>query len=114
MWSKEGISGFVGKNRSGEVDLVVNIKKNSEGCFLSFLFLSHAFRRGVWTICVPQGEGSRGWICPTKCFAKVIYGDNRARQTKGVVRATAVAGSELSQWRSPTVWRQRREKYILR
>lgn len=74
QYAKQRI-GFVGKTRSGELDLIMNIKQYKVGSFLS-LVISYAFRRGMCTICVPMVEGAMGWEALVDALRRIVPGVN--------------------------------------
>lgn len=88
-------SSFVGKTQSGEINLIANIKKNHEGVFLSLLFISHSFRRGVRTICIPLGEDLSGWVEFCGSVSSVVL---------GVAIPTAAAPVPRSRQAVPLLW----------
>lgn len=64
--------GFVGKTHSGEINLIVNIKRNQEGAFLSLLFISNAFIRVVRMVCIPMGGDLLGWMDLSEALSSVL------------------------------------------
>lgn len=53
--------GFLGSFKGENSDLMLNLRKNKGGLYLSMLWFSTSCSRGFKNICVPQGRLTEGW-----------------------------------------------------
>lgn len=64
--------GVLGSRRGKEMDIVINVKRNKAGFYISILCLNSKLSRGFTCIRIPQGKNCQGWILFQKALDWVL------------------------------------------
>ncbi|KAF9596615.1 hypothetical protein IFM89_012738 [Coptis chinensis] len=83
--NKEIRVGIVGKKRFDDTDIFIEIKNNRSGLFISLLFISKRFNKGVVTVCCPIGENKMGLLT----FKEALLLFCKSSPNHGIQRVTA-------------------------